>query len=76
MDYFRHLQFLYFQQLTPPPLPFLPSLPLSGRYSTQHIIRFYKQRLASLPCQNQGFLLDGFPKTEEEARELFAGNER
>lgn len=24
-----------------------------------------------MPCQNQGFVLDGFPKTEEEAKELF-----
>ena len=45
----------------------------SGRYSAQHIIKFYKQKLMSLPCQNQGFILDGFPKTEDEAKELFAG---
>lgn len=43
-----------------------------GRYSTQHIIDFYKAKLKSMPCQNQGFVLDGFPKTEEEAKELFA----
>ena len=49
-----------------------PSLPLSlGRYSTQHIIKFFKDKLKSMPCQNQGFVLDGFPKTEEEAKELF-----
>ena len=39
----------------------------------QHIIQFYKQKLMSMPCQNQGFVLDGFPKTEEEAKELFSG---
>ena len=27
-----------------------------------------------MPCQNQGFVLDGFPKTMEQAKELFAGN--
>lgn len=43
-----------------------------GRYSTQHVIDFYKAKLKSMPCQNQGFVLDGFPKTEEEAKELFA----
>jgi adenylate kinase family enzyme len=25
-----------------------------------------------MPCQNQGFILDGFPKTMEQAKELFA----
>ena len=44
-----------------------------GRYSNQHIIEFYKQKLKSMPCQNQGFILDGFPKTEDDAKELFAG---
>ena len=43
-----------------------------GQYSTQHVIDFYKAKLKSMPCQNQGFVLDGFPKTEEEAKELFA----
>lgn len=27
----------------------------------------------SNPCKNQGFVLDGFPKTYEQARELFSG---
>lgn len=43
-----------------------------GRYSEQYIIQFYKKKLASMPCQNQGFILDGFPKTYEQAKVLFA----
>jgi adenylate kinase family enzyme len=43
-----------------------------GRLENQYIIRFFKQRLLSKPCQNQGFILDGFPKTEDQAKELFA----
>ena len=43
-----------------------------GRYSEQYIIDFYKKKLSSMPCQNQGFILDGFPKTYEQARILFA----
>ena len=43
-----------------------------GRYSTEHIVDFVKDKLKSMPCQNQGFVLDGFPKTYEEAQQLFA----
>ena len=42
------------------------------RYSDQYIIEFYKKKLLSMPCQNQGFVLDGFPKTYEQAKTLFA----
>eukprot|EP00731_Ephydatia_muelleri_P027932 Em0019g805a len=47
----------------------------NGRYSDQHIVEFYKETLKSKPCQNQGFILDGFPKTCEQAKELFAEEE-
>ena len=45
----------------------------NGRIGDQHVIRFFRQKLLSKPCQNQGFVLDGFPKTIEQAKELFAG---
>lgn len=45
----------------------------NGRYSEQYIIEFYKEKLHSMPCQNQGFVLDGFPKTYKQAKILFAG---
>ena len=44
----------------------------NGRIDDQHIIRFFSQKLRSKPCQNQGFILDGFPKTMDHAKELFA----
>lgn len=44
----------------------------NGRYSDQYIIDFYQGKLKSMPCQNQGFILDGFPKTFEQAKQLFA----
>ena len=44
----------------------------NGRYSDQYIIDFFRGKLASMPCQNQGFILDGFPKTYEQAKQLFA----
>ncbi|XP_015758848.1 PREDICTED: adenylate kinase 7-like [Acropora digitifera] len=45
---------------------------LIGRFEDQYIIRFYRDKLHSMPCQNQGFILDGYPKTFEQAKELFA----
>lgn len=37
------------------------------------MLDFYSQTLLSKPCQNQGFILDGFPKTFEQAKTLFEG---
>lgn len=47
----------------------------NGRLEDQYIIRFYRDKLHSMPCQNQGFVLDGFPKTYEQAKDLFAVDE-
>ncbi|XP_074647604.1 adenylate kinase 7-like [Tubulanus polymorphus] len=46
-----------------------------NRIDDQFIIRFFKEKLHSMPCQNQGFILDGFPKTLEHAKELFAAED-
>lgn len=35
--------------------------------------RLFRDRLLSKPCQNQGFILDGYPKTIDQAKELFSG---
>ncbi len=45
----------------------------NGRIEDTHVIQFFKEKLHSMPCQNQGFILDGFPKTLEQAKALFAG---
>ncbi|CAH1792741.1 unnamed protein product [Owenia fusiformis] len=47
----------------------------NGRIEDQYIIRFFRDKLHSMPCQNQGFILDGFPKTLEQAKELFAAED-
>lgn len=44
----------------------------NGRIDDTYIIKFFRDKLKSMPCQNQGFLLDGFPKTLEQAKDLFA----
>ncbi|RNA12888.1 adenylate kinase 7 [Brachionus plicatilis] len=48
----------------------------NGRLDDQYVIKFFKERLMSKPCQNQGFILDGFPKTREQAQALFEPDEQ
>ena len=44
----------------------------NGRLDDPLVLRFFKEQLLSKPCQNQGFVIDGFPKTLEQAKDLFA----
>ncbi len=37
------------------------------------MVKVVKDKLMSNPCRNQGFVLDGFPNTYEQAKELFYG---
>ncbi|XP_062595521.1 adenylate kinase 7-like [Saccostrea cucullata] len=47
----------------------------TGKIEDSHVIKFFRDKLHSKPCQNQGFILDGFPKTIEQANDLFATEE-
>jgi len=47
----------------------------SGRLDDGFVVRFVRHKLLSPPCQNQGFVLDGYPKTLTQAKELFAAAE-
>eukprot|EP01135_Chromosphaera_perkinsii_P001293 Nk52_evm20s164 gene=Nk52_evmTU20s164 len=48
----------------------------SDRYPEEHVIQFIRDRLLTMPCQNQGYILDGYPKTVEQTTEFFrASNE-
>ncbi|XP_053330585.1 adenylate kinase 7 [Spea bombifrons] len=42
-----------------------------GRLDDSYVIKFVREKLKSMPCQNQGYVLDGYPKTYEQAKELF-----
>ncbi|PSN35199.1 hypothetical protein C0J52_22963, partial [Blattella germanica] len=42
-----------------------------GRLDDSYVIRFFKEKMSSNPCQNQGYVLDGFPQTIQEAKALF-----
>ncbi|CAD5122064.1 DgyrCDS10516 [Dimorphilus gyrociliatus] len=46
-----------------------------GRISDEYILRLVKQTLKSVRCQNQGFILDGFPKTIDQTKDLFANED-
>ncbi|ETE68805.1 Adenylate kinase 7, partial [Ophiophagus hannah] len=43
----------------------------SGRLDDNYVIRFMKEMLMSMPCKNQGYVLDGFPKIYDLAKDLF-----
>ncbi|KAK1339489.1 hypothetical protein QTO34_020172 [Cnephaeus nilssonii] len=47
----------------------------AGRLEDQYVIRFVKEKLKSMPCRNQGYILDGFPKTYDQAKDLFNKDE-
>lgn len=40
-------------------------------YSVEHIVQFVREKLQSMPCLNQGYILDGFPDSLEDASTLF-----
>uniref|UniRef100_A0A3Q0RP37 Uncharacterized protein n=1 Tax=Amphilophus citrinellus TaxID=61819 RepID=A0A3Q0RP37_AMPCI len=52
-----------------------------GRLADHLLFEIMEERLNSKPCKNQGFVLDGFPETYEQAKMIFsdvnedAGNE-
>ncbi|XP_054827586.1 adenylate kinase 7 [Eublepharis macularius] len=42
-----------------------------GRLDDSYVIKFMKEMLTSMPCKNQGYVLDGFPKSYDQAKDLF-----
>uniref|UniRef100_UPI0037E6FBCB adenylate kinase 7 n=1 Tax=Semicossyphus pulcher TaxID=241346 RepID=UPI0037E6FBCB len=48
------------------------SMEQNGGVLDDHLlVKVLKDKLMSNPCRNQGFVLDGFPNTYEQAKELF-----
>ena len=43
----------------------------NGRYSDQALVQMYRYKMNQKACQNQGFILDGYPKTVQQALLLF-----
>ncbi|XP_056301575.1 adenylate kinase 7-like isoform X1 [Danio aesculapii] len=42
-----------------------------GQLDNQQVMHIIMEKLNSMPCRNQGFVLDGYPKTYSQANELF-----
>ncbi|XP_030638984.1 adenylate kinase 7 isoform X2 [Chanos chanos] len=42
-----------------------------GQLEDLYVTRIIRDKLMSKPCSNQGYILDGFPKTYEQAKDLF-----
>ncbi|XP_050994770.1 adenylate kinase 7a isoform X2 [Labeo rohita] len=42
-----------------------------GHLDEQHVMHIIREKLNSKLCRNQGFVLDGYPKTYTQAKELF-----
>jgi adenylate kinase len=43
-----------------------------GRFSEETLVQLVRYKLSSWPCQNQGFILDDFPRTTKQATLLFS----
>ena len=44
-----------------------------GRLDDATVIKMFRDKLLSSPCLNQGYVMEGYPKTTEQAQELFGG---
>ncbi|KAM7024497.1 adenylate kinase 7 isoform 1-T1 [Acridotheres tristis] len=42
-----------------------------GHLDDEYLVKIMKDKLMSMPCRNQGYVLDGFPETYEQAVDLF-----
>ncbi|KAI8618987.1 hypothetical protein BC830DRAFT_1226450 [Chytriomyces sp. MP71] len=47
----------------------------NGKLPEEFVLNFVKEKLRSMPCRNQGYILDGFPGTIEEAANIFKPND-
>ncbi|KAJ3067270.1 Adenylate kinase 7 [Podochytrium sp. JEL0797] len=47
----------------------------NGKYPDEYVVNFLKDKLRSMPCRNQGYILDGYPGTIDEAANIFKPNE-
>lgn len=46
-----------------------------GRLDEQYVLQIVKDKLKTKACRNQGFVLDGFPTSYDQAKELFCAED-
>ncbi|CAH8876057.1 unnamed protein product [Trichobilharzia szidati] len=44
----------------------------NGRLGIEYVTTLFQEKLNSKPCQNQGYIIDGYPKSKKQAAALFA----
>ncbi|CAH8597315.1 unnamed protein product [Schistosoma turkestanicum] len=44
----------------------------NGRLGLEYVTTLFQEKLNSKPCQNQGYIIDGYPKTKKQAASLFS----
>ncbi|KAM9435519.1 adenylate kinase 7-like, partial [Clarias gariepinus] len=47
-----------------------------GQFEDQNVLHIIREKLHSKPCRNQGFVLDGYPCTHEQANRIFNDEEK
>lgn len=47
-----------------------------GQLPEHQLFEILQEKLKSNPCRNQGFVLDGFPDTYDQAKAIFSGEIR
>ncbi|KER27480.1 hypothetical protein T265_05508 [Opisthorchis viverrini] len=45
----------------------------NGRLTNDYISDFFRRKLHSKACENQGYIIDGYPKSRKQAEALFSG---
>jgi adenylate kinase family enzyme len=53
---------------------FDPSI-VKPRLTDEILFKAYQWRLSQTDCKNRGFVIDGFPKTNEQAKRTFMSKE-
>ncbi|KAI8897949.1 hypothetical protein BC833DRAFT_591684 [Globomyces pollinis-pini] len=43
----------------------------NGKLPMSHTISFVRDKIRSMPCRNQGYILDGYPSVMDEAQDIF-----
>ena len=46
----------------------------NGKCPPEQILNFIRDMIKSVPCRNQGYILDGYLTTIDQAKELFKRN--